>query len=508
MKRAFVIFITLALCALLLLCSSCASNEGALDEYKEILDSLSQSEQQSNEAFADKVYVIIPEDCSGELSLKARELANAIIEKTGVSSLVKYDNEDISLGDDDLALLLGATKYIASQEAIKPLRRGDYVCRWDGGELILGGRHDDATVAAIEKFISDVLHGASRANLMSENASFEQKSIYEFSDVTLNGFDLYDYTFVYAGNDNGDEKKYLEALREYIVKRSGYFLKMISEDELDDKVGKIISFKKDTKMRGASIELLDKDLYIKAAGEYELGVVTAKIADELLSGSDGVSDASIDSCTLDCGIVELDLCRAFSVCPDEPDMDFLTEWSYLMQSGEYDVVVFDGVAPWLLEYAQRENIGYELYTKADADGNFCLVLYKEGVLEDVSVEVGDKAIIINMKCTGESDVRRLVCPTVTDKDSVEVLLDTSGGYDVFLLGGEAKLDLLKRGMAKIDSKVCEVYGKEQTLSLVANDIFEFDGEVTVVEGDICHANLFLSFSYKPLACDAFEALKD
>ena len=58
--------------------SSCAektSNSSIDDIFSQLVISDSETETQIP-AFTDHIYVIIPDDCSGELSIKARELAD------------------------------------------------------------------------------------------------------------------------------------------------------------------------------------------------------------------------------------------------------------------------------------------------------------------------------------------------------------------------------------------------------------------------------------------------
>ena len=86
--------------------------------------SISDINEDETDAYG-HIYVIIPNGCSGELSLKARELSNAIGEKTGIFTSLKYDSELSSPPNDSLEILLGFTNRLASKDAADKLRDGD-----------------------------------------------------------------------------------------------------------------------------------------------------------------------------------------------------------------------------------------------------------------------------------------------------------------------------------------------------------------------------------------------
>ena len=511
MKRIAMLIFAVTVCILLPSLVCCSSGAGALDEYKQMLESMSdESGEAANETFADKVYLIISENCSGELSLSAKSLADAIKEKTKVDTVLKYDNESISLGQRDLVILLGATNYLSSQEAIKPLRYDDYVCQWDGDAIVLGGRHDEATVKAIERFTSEVLHGASSACLMNKNSGFAKMTKYKFSDVTLNGFDLYDYTFVYPEDNAGGEKEYIEILRNYIVKKSGYYLNVITDKELDGTVGKIISFERNSKMSGASVTLDGKSLYVKASDGYEFSVITADIAQKLFSGIQGAIDAEISSYVRSCEGRTINVCRAFSVCDTAYDFDFVTEWAAMIQDSDHDVIIFDKAEAWFLEYVDAEKGDYNLLNATDSSGNVYSVLYRDGLFESVKAEISKLALTVKLKCVGEDEERRVVCPLTSDAQELDELLETSTDYDVFLFCGEIPAKLLDYKMTVTDEKTCSLYGEERKMLLAVKDAFEIEnGELLLREGEgTNYTNTFLSFSCKSLFCDSFGKLKN
>ena len=125
-------YICLCLCLFLLVLTltalvSCSnSKNNGLDQFEQLLQSMKDTDSadaptDTSEPFAQKVYVIIPKKASGELSLKASELALKIYEKTGVEAIVKYDNENTLNYNGVLEILVGDTDRLISKESLKPL---------------------------------------------------------------------------------------------------------------------------------------------------------------------------------------------------------------------------------------------------------------------------------------------------------------------------------------------------------------------------------------------------
>ena len=228
-------------CTLFSLASCGTENKNNIDDlFEELIKDTEESSSESDEDTAMHVYLIIPRDCSGELSLKARALAEKIADKTGLLTSVKYDNELTTIPRDSCEVLIGSTNRLASKNALDVLKSGEYLCHWDGEAIVICGRGDADTVIAIDKFISDILPTSSRDSLMARDAGFELKTEYEVKSITLNGYDLYDYVLAYEKSNENGEKGIAIAIRDFINARSGYLLDVISEGEITSKARKII----------------------------------------------------------------------------------------------------------------------------------------------------------------------------------------------------------------------------------------------------------------------------
>lgn len=238
------IFRTL-ICTTLMLCclfdfSSCAVNQSNIDDiFSQLI--ISDENETKMPAFTEHIYVIIPNGCSGELSVKVRELAEGIKARTGILTSLKYDNELTVVPKNTCEVLVGNTNRLVSENALDVLRKDEYLCHWDNGAIVICGRNDASTILAIEKFILDVLPLASDQSLMPSDFSFENKLDYEIEQIMLNGYDLYDYVLLYQNNNQCREKEIAFMIRNFINAKSGYYLDVIADSDVSNRTGRIIS---------------------------------------------------------------------------------------------------------------------------------------------------------------------------------------------------------------------------------------------------------------------------
>ena len=513
MKRLVCILLLITAFVAIIFISSCAKRtDDGMDMYRKLLESISKgkAENISEESFAQKVYIIIPKACSGELSAKAQELAVAITEKTGVYAIVKYDNEDIRVQDGELTMLLGNTDRLESKEATKLLRYEDYICKWDRFSIVLGGRYDQATINAIDVFMESVLHGASRASLMNADAHFENILDYDVSAVTVNGYDLYDYTLVYSEKNALNEREKAEVLRRYIVAKSGYMLNVMSDAEVDNNTGKIISVcgKTGTEVAGISVE--ENNIFISGKGEYELSVAISKFAEKLFGSiTDGNAVLSIGDTSFSCSSKELKIGYAFSRCAEEYSLDFIDECSRKIQNGGFDVIIFDRTDKWFLQYVNSIKGSYNYILSSDANENAFFVLYNPSVIKSIRCEMSDENIVISFTAAGESEQRRIVRSLAHAQEALGSVFESSNDYDAFILSGNLTQETIDNqelsyiGQEKwtyADGQYSAVVYSKKGLSVTSK-------LKTDVSNQERYVNLFLSFGLKLKSCAEFERLK-
>lgn len=455
------VFITLLVfVSSLILLTSCANGDGAkgLEGFKQLLSD-KPTDTGSDLPFAEKVYIIIPERCDAALAGKARELADAISDKTDVECVVKYDNEIIAIYNNDLLILLGSTSSLISQEAMKPLRKEDYICRWDRGAIVLGGRHDEATVKAIDVFMNMVLHGASNASLMSGEMHFENILNYDISEITVNGYDLYDFTFVY---DSSDESFFemVNVLRDHIALRSGYYINVIAEEKADETVGKVISFLSSESGEGAAISPALNSILVSGEGEYQLSAAISRFA-ELLFGnvSDGKAKLNIsDREEIYCSSSPLNICTAITYNGGKKNLYHVTDLAVKLQSAECDVMIFGETDDETVEYISL-NLpeGYRADLIVTSDGGKVPLIYRNDMLSiekyqwigtllavDIKAQNGEAHRIIKSFGTYEAQgfadamADDAFCTVILDNDDVnEIDGMTRVGEYLWSFGGEA-----------------------------------------------------------------------
>ena len=281
------IICTLIAFALFLSFVSCASSQNDIDGlFSELM--ISDVNEDETDAYG-HIYIVIPSGCSGELSLKARELSDAIGEKTGILTTLKYDSELSYTPNDSLEILLGYTNRLASKNATDTLRSGDYVCCFDNGAVVICGRSDDATILAIDRFMSDVLPGMTNTYIVSKDVCIRNVTEYDISKIVLQGYDLYDYTIVYQ-KDSRDAKRMALELRNFINFKSGYLLDV--SESIENTVRRILLL--DSEKENAIIP--DENGIVLSGDDcYSLSCVVAEFARNIKEKSaDGVLDMKYD----------------------------------------------------------------------------------------------------------------------------------------------------------------------------------------------------------------------
>ncbi len=427
MKKAFALLLLLALLVSLFGCG----NRGTvnLDAFQQLLEN-NGGEYQADVPFADKVYVIIPQNASSVLSAKADALTRLIYEKTSVDTVLKYDNEATVLLERELEILVGMTNRLASREALKKLKLEDYLCKWDKGKIILGGRYEAATVAAIDKFCETVLHGASESSLMNEDTHFESFQEYEVKGITLNGYDLYDYTIVYDFDNSHSEKQIAQLLRSYIAEKSGYWLEIISDKDVRETTGKQIAISggEQALSYDGVIETEDRGVALYGKTSYSLSLVACAFLDRLVEGK------SLENGLKLSGGVDCINAGALVICDDGADSDEylknvmarLTEALALT-----DVVVFQDIpASSMVDIKNSMPQGVKLFDIADG----VIAAYKEEKVERLSGSNTDGILDIQIQTKQNGQSFRLVCVTASSSSTDEKLkqLLKSGDCDLLI----------------------------------------------------------------------------
>lgn len=225
------ISLLLLFCLLLCSCRTSSPDYSALHALKS-----GQDEMISPEFAFEHDYVVIPENAGSELIAHARTFATALSEQTGIPASLYFDNEEFLMRENARLILIGNVKNALAQAHLRTLKRDDYLCIAEENALILGGKSDAATIAAVKRFSESLLPYADAEILMNADQHFTVRAEYTLSSVTINGFSLEDYRLVYPQNEALGEKSLAYTLREQIADRCGFYLDVLSDNLVDEQV--------------------------------------------------------------------------------------------------------------------------------------------------------------------------------------------------------------------------------------------------------------------------------
>ncbi len=255
-------------------CGLSEKDRTALELLQAMKDQAAMQMQEAPEQYL----IIVPAECTSELSLLARELSAAIEEKTGVECDYEYDSVAINTNKDRVDILLGNTNRRISSEALKDFKNDDYICKFIDDTIVIGGVSDAATVVAVERFMKEILPNATEYALMADDAGFEYYGKYMLSDVVLCGYDARDYVMVFS---DADAQLMCLSLRSLIAKQSGIYLE-VSAGEAAINGQKEIYLDIDSTAPAACAKRVGEDIYLLGKDTYSLSVAISSFYNMLL----------------------------------------------------------------------------------------------------------------------------------------------------------------------------------------------------------------------------------
>ncbi len=525
-RRRFFVIVLLCVVVTLSFCSCDIGNEG--DERIEsmfdqiVVDSSSDVENLTD--VAEHIYVLISKESSSSLAKRAQDFVEMIREKTGLLADLKYDNELSSTPIGALEILIGSTNRLESQNALDMLKFDGYICRWDTASLVICGGSDEATLEALELFISRILPNANRYSIMEENISFEFiDGKFKSSGITLsapdieskdngsesengesleqrstfNGYVIDEFLIVYNSANEHSERVMAEILCSAIKERSGYLLEVVSSKELNSRNGKTISIVC-SKNETPSIESVDGSIAVKGNNAYSISLGVAEFIERM------------DSCTKD-GVITLDFEEKINVANESFEFSFMT---YFMKQGmeydsllelldtldkaENDVFIITNVGGSAAGYLPSNlPAGYKLFV-AEFSQRTLNVVYDANSVAEVSLSFGEDESVMELIfefANGET-VRYFY---LLNASSFQKELTVPMGKSVCFFEGDfsgveiSSGRVLTEGTAKVDSNQF-LYG------IAAGDLlYECAGETEVKNTALvfsCTTKLATDVSYK------------
>lgn len=393
MKKLFRLMLLFLSVALLICAVGCTDKrDDNLDEFESLLLSTS-TPAEYGDAFASAIYVVIPSYSGFELVGHAKSLADAISEKTGINTFLKSDSEPTVEGSFEL--LVGYTSRLISEENLSPLREDDYICRYDRGAIVLGGRSERATIEAINRFKSEILPGASYASLMSEYAYFEGYGEYAIDELTLNGFSIHEYTLVYSR----DAYEIADVLLRYIGENSGYWLTTSTAESYEASGTRHIYLLLDeNKGSGARISSEGGNVLLSAPDLCGLSLAVSTFISELLEDiPNNAGDCTVEgSRVLDYNVSGLDLAFGFVDNTGNLDIALTSTLGATIRKTESALICFSPTKSSLAKHVRLNAQSGHTYLEVDlGDGIVLPILYKSAEISLIETECRDGSVWIN-----------------------------------------------------------------------------------------------------------------
>lgn len=229
-RSGFGILPMLLLCFSLLL-SSCANSSSGINEHSLYLP---YATDESSSEKTDFFFFIIPKDASAELIESAKALCEKFRVKNDVKAQVYFDNELLPTYKAPRFILIGNTSHFSSQKAISHLKRDDYICLSIEKDVVIGGKSCSASILAIERFTKEILPYFDGESGISAASTFEFFAEYPNKDLTINGYSLSDYTFVYPSENSMREMELVYLLREKLADTCGAYPNVLSDKDADE----------------------------------------------------------------------------------------------------------------------------------------------------------------------------------------------------------------------------------------------------------------------------------
>ncbi len=276
------IALKLILCFCLIFALASCKRRASDTQLPEALQSVEQST-------AVEYLLVLPEDAPSALGDRARALCDSIKSETGSAARVLYDSDlaYLSETDDVYMIFIGNTEY--SRAYLADLKNRDYIYRATEQNAFLGGVSYEATVAAIERFESDVLAYCDGKYIFEYQADFEFSAEYEIDTLLLCGREFSDYTFVCT---DASSKRIADRLSELLCKRNGEYPNAFAQNGA---LGKSeIHLRLDKSASAATLMYDGEDVILSAPTSYALSVAAHRLYTSMLSNvSDGKAELLI-----------------------------------------------------------------------------------------------------------------------------------------------------------------------------------------------------------------------
>ena len=196
-RRVLIITICIVLGVSLASCADHSDNS-ALDQL-ENLQNMQSTEEEDTDVPSDDVrkYRVVISACASDgILAKALELSSAITDKTEKACTVVRDTDAVSTGGDTMEIQLGYVERKEAKEVLCSLNRDDYLCTRFSDAVVLGGKVENATASAVDKFVAEILPRSEGKTLMNDGDGFNVSVSYDLNAIMLCDIGLGNYDIV------------------------------------------------------------------------------------------------------------------------------------------------------------------------------------------------------------------------------------------------------------------------------------------------------------------------
>ena len=243
-------------------------------------------EESTEETSYDLYRIVLPFPCSSELFSAAQEFKDRLSEKTGVPCEIVSDKEQILQTENIFEIFLGNTSRPLSQSAMKDLRTKDYLCQEQDGILLLGGRSDVATKAALDYFYETYFEHATASGIIPSETNILYRAAYSIPPLSIDGFDLASFEIVYEKNADEPIVTLAKNLQALLAKDAFYSLNLQAQSNQEPTKKRISLMLSADEPAGIShIRFDEYGVVITANTPFGLSVAVKEFLTELLASA-------------------------------------------------------------------------------------------------------------------------------------------------------------------------------------------------------------------------------
>ena len=245
-KFSIRLFCLIAAIAMLIpIAAFCTSCGDATPEVTEpVTDSTSAEPEETEAALAD----ILAADLSKYSLIRPEKASDAVLEEC--NALFRKLKDQFSIADykDDFyredvpmyqigeyEIIIGKSNRPEISEFLADLRYNDYGYAQIGKKIVIAGHNDEATISAIQKFMSAVVQktGGEEGVFYTKEYDFIKNMNYDVPSIYIGGTSISDYRIVYPQKNNNSEKTAANMIAEAIAEISGIVVSVIHDGEAE-----------------------------------------------------------------------------------------------------------------------------------------------------------------------------------------------------------------------------------------------------------------------------------